>query len=155
MNMIPSAMRCFDVRWPAAAPGAAVWDILVDTARWREWGPSVREVDCSDRRIRAGSTGRVRTSLGFWVPFEVTDFDPLRRWGWKVGGLPATGHRVDKGPPGKSFVVFEVPLAAFPYGLVCLVAARRIARLAEEETARRQGGTSVSGNGHDSKVPVD
>ena len=148
-------MRCFDVRWSAVATRAAVWDIFVDTARWREWGPSVREVACPERKIRAGSTGRVRTPLGFWVPFEVTDFAPLRRWSWKVGGVPATGHRVDEGPSGKSFVVFEVPLVAFPYGLVCLVAARRIARLAEKETARQQGDRSVPGNGHDSKIPVD
>lgn len=153
--MIPSVMRFFEVRWPAAATRAAVWDVFVDTSRWRKWGPSVREVACTDRRIRAGSTGRVRTALGFWVSFEITDFDPPRRWGWKVGGVPATGHRVDEGPPGKSFVVFEVPLAAFPYGLLCLIAARRIARLAEEETARQQGDGSVPGNGDDAEIAVD
>lgn len=148
-------MRTFDVRWPAAAPVSLVWDVFVDTDRWPQWGPSVREVSCPDRRIRAGSAGSIRTSLGFRLSFEVTDYDPPRRWGWKVGGVRATGHRVDEGPPGTSFVVFEVPFAAFPYGIVCLVAARRIARLAGEETARRQGDRSVPGDSHDAKESVD
>ena len=154
MHMISSDMRRFDVSWTAAAPRAAVWDIFVDTRRWPEWGPSVREVVCSDRKIRAGSAGRVRTALGFWIPFEITDFDPPRRWCWKVGGLPATGHRVDEEPAGGSLVVFEVPFAAFPYGIICLVAARRIARIAGDG-AGRTGTHSGPRNGDDPEIAVN
>jgi hypothetical protein len=78
-----------------AAPAAA-WDLLVDTDRWPDWGPSVTAVDCPDRRIREGSTGRVRLPGGLRVPFEVTTLDERRRrWTWAVARIPATGHRVD------------------------------------------------------------
>ena len=153
--MIPSGMHSFDVSWAAAAPQAEVWDVFVDTVRWPEWGPSVREVVCSDRKIRAGSAGRVRTALGFWIPFEITGFDRPRYWSWSVGGVPATGHRVEAGPGGGSIIVFEVPLAAAPYGLVCMIAAKRIARIAEGEARREKGFPSGPGNGDDSEVAVD
>jgi hypothetical protein len=56
----------------------------------------VTAVDCPDRRIREGSTGRVRLPGGVRVPFEVTTLDERRRrWTWSVARIPATGHRVD------------------------------------------------------------
>jgi hypothetical protein len=110
------------------------WDLLVDTERWPEWGPSVRAVDASERRIRWGSRGHVTVPGGIDVPFEVTDFDPeRRRWGWSVARIPATGHRVDAVPkegtpdPGRCRGVFEVPVLAAGYVPVCRRALERIA----------------------------
>ncbi len=110
-----------------ASPRAA-WNLLVDTERWPEWGPSVRAVECDDRRVHAGSRGRVRVPGGFWVPFRVTGFEDGRRWSWDVARLPATGHRVTPAAGGCR-VVFEVPPLAAGYVPVCRRALANVARL--------------------------
>jgi hypothetical protein len=105
-----------------ARPPADAWDRLVDTAAWPEWGPSVAAVDADERRVRAGTTGRVRVrGVGVWVPFEVTslDWDGERgRWTWRVARVPATGHAVAP-VDGGCRVAFEVPVAAAAYVPVC------------------------------------
>lgn len=115
------------------APPETVWDLLTDTRRWPDWGPSVDAVDAPTRYIETGTRGRVRLSLGgVWVPFEVSEFvdsGPNRRWGWTVAGLPATGHRVDA-LDGQSRVSFDLPLWAAGYVPVCRRALSRIASLA-------------------------
>lgn len=108
---------------------AVAWDLLVDTSRWAEWGPSVRAVDLPEGRIRAGSTGRVRTAVGLWVPFEVTGFDEGRSWAWKAVGVPATTHTVEA-VADDCRVSFGVPAVAAPYALVCRAALARIEALA-------------------------
>ncbi len=113
----------------AAAP--RVWDLIVDTTRWKEWGPSVRAVECADRWIRLGSSGRVLTALGFWVPFLVTEYDEGRYWAWRVSGIAATGHRLNILNHDLCRLTFEVPLWASPYATVCLLALNRIARIVE------------------------
>jgi hypothetical protein len=123
-------------RFVPAAP-EVVWDLLVDTSRWPEWGPSVTAVEldyahathATTARITAGSTGRVRTAVGVWVPFRITGFNDGRRWSWNVAGIPATSHTVEPAPGGCR-VGFGVPLLAAPYALVCRVALERIDRLA-------------------------
>ena len=119
-------------RFVPAAP-EAVWDLLVDTTRWPEWGPSVTsvELDHDGSRIRAGSTGRVRTAVAVWVPFRITDFNDARRWSWVVAGIPATSHTIESAPGGCR-VGFGVPVLAAPYALVCRAALERIDRLARE-----------------------
>jgi len=117
-----------------AVDPSVVWDLLVDTSRWSEWGPSVTEVDVPDVRLRARSTGRVRSPLGLWVPFTVTEFEEGRTWAWTVAGVPATTHSVEPAPGGCR-VAFGVPTPAAPYALVCRAALRRIERLAQAETA--------------------
>ena len=111
------------------APSEAVWDLLTDTVRCTEWGPSVLAVECVGRYIRKGSRGRVRTALGITLPFLVTEWEDGRRWRWRVAGIRATGHRVE--PRGRSscLLLFEVPLFAAPYLVVCKVALDRIAAL--------------------------
>lgn len=111
------------------APPEAVWDLLIDTRRWPEWGPSITGVECADRRIEEGSTGRVRTIGGLWIPFEVTACERYG-WTWRVAGIPATGHRVEPLTEGCR-VAFEVPVLATPYVPVCRIALSRIAALAE------------------------
>ncbi len=113
------------------APAAVVWDVLVDTARWPEWGPSVGDVESPDRYIRRGTAGRVRVA-GVWVPFRVTACDEYR-WTWEVGGISATGHRVEPLGERRCRLAFEIPLVAAPYAVVCARAARTISRLAARE----------------------
>ena len=115
------------------APAERVWEILTDTQRWPEWGPSVTAVECGERVIREGSRGRVRTPAGLWVPFEVTAMEPGKSWRWRVAGIAATGHRVEPIGPDRCRLVFEVPWFAAPYGAVCQLAAGRIARLCKQE----------------------
>ncbi len=109
---------------------SVVWDLLVDTSRWSEWGPSVTRVDLPTVKLRAGSTGRVRSPLGFWLPFTITGFEDGRAWSWTVAGIPATTHTVEPTPDGCR-VTFGVPMLAAPYALVCRAALRRIERLAQ------------------------
>lgn len=105
-----------------ARPPNEAWDRLVDTDAWPEWGPSVAAVECDERRIGPGSTGRVRVSgVGVWVPFEITDLSwdgAAGRWTWRIWRLPATGHAVDP-VDGGCRVAFELPLAAAAYVPVC------------------------------------
>jgi hypothetical protein len=130
-------LGALDVSARVEAPPAVVWDILIDTRTWSEWGPSVAEVelDHDGPRIDAGSSGRVRTAAGIWMAFEVTEWEDGARWTWDVEGVRATGHRVEAGDEEWSRVVFEVPYVAAPYAAVCRSAATRIVELAEGRSA--------------------
>lgn len=110
-------------------PCHRVWDLLVDTERWKEWGPSVTAVFCAERRIRYGLTGWVETPFGMRVPFRITDFEEGRFWAWTVGGIPATGHRVEDFGQGRCRLSFSVPTVAAPYVVICWVAMARIATI--------------------------
>lgn len=110
------------------APVDAVWDVLVDTDRWPEWGPSVRAVDVPVRRIERGTTGRVRIPGGVWVPFEVTACEPYR-WSWDVARIPATGHTVEPLGADRCRVAFDMSLLAGGYAPVCREALSRIATI--------------------------
>lgn len=101
-----------------------VWDLLVDTRQWPAWGLSITDVRSTDRRIREGTTGQVRTVGGLWIPFVVTSCVEYR-WTWRIAGIPATGHRV-KPLDGRCRAVFEVPLLATPYAVVCRLALRNL-----------------------------
>ena len=111
-----------------AAPPERVWELLVDTRRWPEWGPSVLEVDIDTPRIEEGATGRVRTVFGPWLPFTVTRVSEWG-WAWRIGPVQATGHRVVPAE-GACRVGFDVPLYGIPYLPVCWVALRRLEKLA-------------------------
>jgi hypothetical protein len=113
------------------APIETVWSILVDTTLWPQWGPSVVAVDCPETLIRSGLTGRVKTALGLWLPFEITSCQPPRYWHWKVCGVPATGHRLRRRSASRCDLAFEFPAVMFPYGLVCQKAANNIAQIAK------------------------
>jgi len=115
------------------APPEQTARALRDTRRWPDWSPSVRDVESTDRYVETGTTGRVRVACR-WVPFRVTAATRLR-WEWRVAGVPATGHRVDRYPrdPGRCRAVIEVPLVAAPYVPVCRLALDRFAALVEGE----------------------
>lgn len=136
--------RCLVVSRVVDAPATDVWGLLTDTTRWPAWGPSVAAVDCTDRYIEAGTSGRIRVAgVGVWVPFEVDSYvargdETERRWTWTVARIPATGHRVDA-LGEQCRVSFEVPLLAAGYVPVCRRALDRIARLVEDDRADRDG----------------
>ncbi|PSQ36760.1 polyketide cyclase [Halobacteriales archaeon SW_10_66_29] len=112
------------------ADRGTVWELLTDTERWPDWGPTVTGVESEDRGIRAGTTGRVQLPIGLWLPFEVTSYGE-HRWTWDVARIPATGHRVEREGEGCR-VGFELPLYAAGYALVCRRALARIETLATE-----------------------
>ena len=111
-----------------AAPNR-VWQLLTDTFTWGDWGPTVLAVRSSDRYIKKGSYGRVKTALHFWVDFEITDLDPGTYWSWRISGINATGHRIERLDESSCLLVFQVPIWAAPYLLVCKIALDRIVRL--------------------------
>jgi hypothetical protein len=110
------------------APAETCWDLLVDTEQWPAWGPSVSAVDCAERHITAGTTGRVQVAGGPWLPFEITDCRNCR-WTWRVARIPATGHFVRDGRQPR--IGFEVPLAAAGYVPVCVRALQDLAGLVD------------------------
>jgi hypothetical protein len=77
-----------------------------------------------------GQRGRVQTSLGFWLPFEITDWEEGRAWAWRVGGIPATGHTVTPAGPDACRVTFTIPAWAPFYVPVCRAALRKLNDLA-------------------------
>jgi len=105
------------------------WRILTDTTLWPLWGPSVAAVECRTRFITAASRGRVRTSLGFRLPFLITHYRHGEFWSWRIGNFEATGHRVVPLEHTRCRVEFDMPWWAAPYILICLVALNRIAEL--------------------------
>lgn len=121
------------IRHVISAPPEQVWNVLIDTRQWPVWGLSVRAVKSPGQYIDAGLKGSLQTVIGLWVPFEITDFESLHFWSWKVAGIPATGHRLTKIDENHSELIFEMPAVALPYALICRQAARRIGRLAQTE----------------------
>jgi uncharacterized protein YndB with AHSA1/START domain len=111
------------------APVSRVWRLITDTQTWTRWGPSIKEVDSPERFIRAGLTGRIRTPFSIWLPFTIDTFEPEHFWDWRVGGVAATGHRVDPRGPDQCRLTFTVPFWAAGYTVVCRVALNRIKRL--------------------------
>ena len=117
----------FDKEMKASAE--RVWQLLTDTRTWPRWGPSVRAVDSPERYIRSGLTGRICTPIGLWVPFTIETFTPNVYWDWRVGGLAATGHRVEAIEENRCRLSFTVPVWAAGYGIVCRRALNQIQRL--------------------------
>ena len=115
-----------------AVHAAVAWALLTDTHAWTRWGPSVRAVDAPQRFITAGTRGRVQTTPGLWLPFEITDWEEGRAWSWRVGGIPATGHHVTPMTATTCRVAFTIPRWAPFYVPVCRLALRRIASLSVE-----------------------
>ncbi len=103
--------------------------MITDTAKWPQWGPTVKKVEFPERFIYKGASGRVLTAFYAWLPFEIVEFEPVRFWNWKVAGINATGHRILAIDEGACELWFEVPVIAAPYGLVCQLALTRIEKL--------------------------
>jgi len=113
-----------------AAKPSAVWDILTDTQLWPVWGPSVLNVDCNDRYITTGSSGRVKTLLSFWLPFTVTAFRRLEYWSWNIGPVAATGHRLIRKSETSCILCFDMAWWAAFYIPICWLALHKIDQIA-------------------------
>ncbi|MEE4601113.1 MAG: SRPBCC family protein [Desulfobacteraceae bacterium] len=113
-----------------------VWDIITDTSQWPRWGPTVKNVQLSERYISTGSKGQVLTSLGVWLPFIIDEYEYGSFWSWKVATIKATGHRVQESEKGGSNLWFEIPMIAAPYTIVCQLALGRIENLLCEQKFR-------------------
>ncbi|MFK7894601.1 MAG: SRPBCC family protein [Myxococcota bacterium] len=120
-----------------------VWSLLTEVSEWPHWGPSVRSVQLqSDRALGCGTRGRVQTAFGLWLPFEITNFEPLHFWDWRVAGVQATGHTVELAPDGRTRVIFTVPALFGPYRLVCKSGLRRLRSIAEARAASSPAGNA-------------
>ncbi len=115
------------------APADRVWGLLTEFRAWPGWGPSVRGVESEAEAVAPGVTGRVRTALGIWLPFEIEDFEEGRYWDWSVAGLRATGHRVSPLSADRTRVVFTVSRLYLPYVPVLGWGLRRLKRIAEAD----------------------
>ncbi len=117
-----------------ASPEAA-WALISSTDTWPDWGLTVSAAEPVGATVQVGLRGRVRTPVGLWLPFEITDCDPPRSWAWSVLSVPATSHVVEPAPGGCR-VSFAVPTPAFAYLAVCRLALERIAALLEAPQSR-------------------
>ena len=129
LEMINIAFPHIEISRVVAASPSRVWELLTDTLAWEEWGPSIVAVRSSDRFIKKGSHGRVKTFLYFWVPFYIADLEYGKYWSWRIFGINATGHRLEPLNQSACRLVFQVPLWAAPYLLVCKIALDPIVRL--------------------------
>ncbi len=111
-----------------------LWDVISDTRQWPKWGPTVKNVQSTDRFIKMGSEGKVQTVLGIWLPFVVTDYNEERNWNWRVGSIQATGHRLETDLDGRCALWFDVPFWATPYLIACQMALVRIHSLIFSKT---------------------
>jgi uncharacterized protein YndB with AHSA1/START domain len=111
-----------------AAP-SAVWAVLTDLQAWPQWGPTVAGAELDGAgELALGAHGKVFTPVGVPLPFTITEFEPGRRWAWRVAGIPATAHGVE--PVGDGTRVYmSAPLPAAPYVPVLAIALRRIDRM--------------------------
>ena len=127
--MIKIVFPYIEISRAVGASSNRVWELLTDTFAWEKWGPSIVAVRSSDRYIKKGSHGRIKTALRFWVPFQVTDLDSGKYWSWRIFGISATGHRIEKHSEGSCLLVFQVPIWAAPYLIICKIALDRIVQL--------------------------
>jgi uncharacterized protein YndB with AHSA1/START domain len=112
------------------APAATVWNILTSLDDWPKWGLTVSGAELTDAGpLELGSHGKVWTPVGVPLPFEVTEFEPGRRWSWNVLGVPATKHGVNPESNGCR-VWMSSPVWAPAYLPVLALALRRIDQLA-------------------------
>ncbi len=128
--MIVFAKKRLSICKQIEAPPVIVWDILTDTSLWSTWGPSILAVECSDRHIRQGSNGRIKTLLLFWLPFSILEFRQMDYWNWRVGPLTATGHRLVQTGDNSCNLCFEMSRWAAFYLPICWLALFKIAKIA-------------------------
>ena len=131
-------MRRVEVSRTIDQPADRVWELLVDTRRWPDWGSTVRSatVDGPTDRIGPGASGRVTTVLGVDLPYRVTDWSETaarRSWRWHVAGVPATGHTVEPLDDRRCTLTMDVPWYAGAYAIVL----RRALGNVERELRRR------------------
>ena len=113
-----------------AAPPGRIWPFVANIEWWPRWGLLITAVDSEAGEIFPGLSGRVRTRLGFWLPFTIGDVVAESFWDWFVGGVPATGHHLDS-REGHTRVRFTAPWVVAPYKPVMTASLKELKRLVE------------------------
>lgn len=94
-------MRIIDTTHIEAAP-EVVWAVTQDVERWPEWTPTVTSVNRLDRGpFGLGSVARIKQPMQPEAEWNVTEFEPGRRFAWETRrlGLHMTGSH-DVSPNG-------------------------------------------------------
>ncbi len=118
------------------APGDAIWHLIADFGQWPRWGPTVTDVRSSSDSVSPGVTGSLRTPVGLWLPFVITEVDHGVSWSWKVAGIKATGHELTSAAGGCSRLEFSAPWYWAPYRPVLWSGLRNVRSIAEDESGR-------------------
>ncbi|MDJ0952768.1 MAG: SRPBCC family protein [Acidimicrobiia bacterium] len=114
----------------AASPDL-VWPHIAQFDRWPAWGLSITAVESNADQVAPGVTGRVRTPVGFWLPFTIEDVTPESYWDWRVAGVRATGHHLEPTAIGTR-VRFTAPWIVAPYTVMMAASLRKLKREVEE-----------------------
>jgi hypothetical protein len=97
-------MTTVTLKATGAADAGPAWQRYEEIARWTDWAPQIRRVDCAADRIAAGVTGRVVGLAGFGVDFVIEAVDrDARTWSWRVRVGPVSlslTHGVEQLPSG-------------------------------------------------------
>jgi uncharacterized protein YndB with AHSA1/START domain len=117
-----------------------IWDLVARPDLWHRWSPHVRGAEgLGSPEVRQGARGRVVLRGGIKVPAEILKVTPGQSWSWQVGGIVV--HHIVAPAPGGSSLAMPVESAgrlwtpaALAYAPVVDLIARRIARVAEDES---------------------
>ncbi|NNF64551.1 MAG: SRPBCC family protein [Acidimicrobiia bacterium] len=113
------------------ASAYTVWSLLSEFRHWPSWGPTVRAVQADTAVVEPGVSGRVQTSILVWLPFEIETVRVGEYWDWRVLGVFATGHGVERIDTSSTRVVFSTPWWFAPYLAVLHLGLRRLRTVAE------------------------
>ncbi len=127
-------MRAYTARSPA--PPEAVWPLLAQPARWKEWAPHVRGAwGLGAPEVRDGARGAVRLLGVVPVPAAIVAKRARREWTWRVPAGVRLVHRVEPYGAG-SLITIELqapravePALALAYGPLVQLLVRRLARV--------------------------
>jgi uncharacterized protein YndB with AHSA1/START domain len=93
-------LSTYELTVQSGAPPEAVFDVLADATRWKEWAGITVGVSAWDREgvPAPGGVGAVR-KLGRWPMFtreQITEYDPPRHLGYTIlSGVPVRGYHAD------------------------------------------------------------
>jgi hypothetical protein len=103
-----------------AAPPDRAWAHLARVEAWPSWARHLRSARLEPAGpLGPGSRGVFVLKPGVPTRFEMTDWEPPRRWRWRGGFLwLAVGydHRFEPLPGGGTRIVLEVEAAGFAVG---------------------------------------
>jgi carbon monoxide dehydrogenase subunit G len=130
--------RLFETTRHIDAPPGAVWDVMVDVARWPEWTPTVDSVEVDGGGpLHVGSTAEVRQPKLPRARWTVTSLEDGRHFTWEATGpglRTVARHRVVAVGSGTE-VTLSIEQQG-PMGAVAALVWRRLTqRYIEQEAA--------------------
>ncbi|MDF1602302.1 SRPBCC family protein [Nocardioides sp. YIM 152315] len=120
--------RLMETRRHVDAPPSAVWEVLVDVARWPDWTPTVRSVErLDDGPLRVGWRAKVRQPRLPQALWQVTEVVDGRSFTWEATGpgLRTIARHVVVPDGGGSTVTLSIEQLG-PVGAVAALAWRRL-----------------------------